>query len=213
MKNNNYNFIAAIYDQLTSLIFFGYLQSAQLEYLSLLPETGRILFIGGGTGSTLKKIVQLRPHLKIDYVDTSSKMISLSKKKLKNQNDNNVNFICGDQSFVPMIKYDGILSFFYFDLFPKRVAGEIFSHLLGQLKMNGIWLIADFYQAKNWHQKLMEFLMYNFLKLTTNIKANKIPPILPLASIPQLQLREEKSFYGQFIFSTAYSKSSWNNNC
>jgi len=212
VKSNNYNFIAPIYDLLTCLIFFGSIQRAQKKYLNLLPETGRVLFIGGGTGTTLRKLVQLKPHLNIDYVDSSPKMIALSKKKLHKLKSKQVNFICSDESAIPVCQYDGILSFFYFDLFPFKEGEKIFNQLLSQLKMNGVWLIADFYQAKNWPQKALGLLMYQFLKLTTNIKSNKIPAISSLTQHHQLQHIKSSAFYNQFIFSKAFSKSSWNNN-
>lgn len=210
MKSNNYNFIAPVYDQITRLVFFGSIQKAQLAHLNLLPDEGKILFIGGGTGFALQQIMLLKPNLKIDYLDQSVKMIKLSKEKIKHLEASNVNFIIGNESSIPKTRYDGIVSFFYFDLLPKNNREAVFTQLYQQLKVEGIWLFSDFHQAKSPYEKLLELVMYSFLQLSTNLKISNIPPLVPLISAKKLQLVAEKTFYKKFIFSFALLKSHWN---
>ena len=79
-------------------------------------EKGNVLFIGGGSGRVLKQLILLKPHLQIDYIDASKKMINRSKTMISNH-IHHVNFIHGTQNDIPNIKYDAILTFFYLDLF------------------------------------------------------------------------------------------------
>ena len=210
MKSNNYNFIAPVYDQITRLVFFGSIQKAQLEHLNLLPEEGKVLFIGGGTGFALQQIMLLKPNLKIDYLDQSVKMIQLSKEKIRHLEASNVNFITGNESSIPKTNYDGIVSFFYFDLLPKNNREAVFTQLYQQLKLGGIWLFSYFHQAKSPYEKLLELVMYSFLQLSTNCKMSKIPPLVPLINAKKLQLVAEKTFHKNFIFSFVLLKSHWN---
>ena len=211
MKSNNYNFIAPFYDQITRLVFCGSIQKAQLAHLNLLPDEGRILFIGGGTGFALREILKLKPNLTIDYVDHSIKMIELSKEKIKHLKPKQVNFINGNESTIPNLTYDGIISFFYFDILLKKEREVVFTKMYNQLKVDGIWLFADFLQAKNWYEKILEFAMYTFLKYSTNLKISQIPHLNSLIGDKKLRLKAESTFYNEFIFSCSYLKSNWNN--
>ena len=97
---NNYNYIAFCYTNLVKAIFGNSLKKAQEIHIKNLPETGNVLFIGGGNGTVLKLINQLKPNLKIDYIDQSKKMISLSRVLA---GTDSTNFIIGNEHAIWLV--------------------------------------------------------------------------------------------------------------
>ncbi|KAA3650570.1 MAG: methyltransferase [Bacteroidetes bacterium] len=203
---NDYNAIAPIYTFLSKLVFFGCIQKSQEEFLSLLPVKGKVLFMGGGGGNTLKIITQKYPLLHIDYIDQSEKMISLSRKRLINEPNHHVNFIVGNENNIPDTNYDVIMTFFYLDLFSPKNLDLIHKTLNNTLSVNGLWLISDFNQAKKWWQKAIELMMFSFLKITTGIESNSISAIRESYFEPGFRKKGLTYFYGKYIFAAAYQK-------
>lgn len=60
--NNNYNFIAPFYDHLVYFIFKDEIYNSQIEFIDQLPESGKVLFIGGGSGKVLKTLIESKPN-------------------------------------------------------------------------------------------------------------------------------------------------------
>lgn len=203
---NNYNLIAPIYTFLNKLVFLGCIQKSQIAFLSQLPSKGEVLFIGGGSGETLKKIVQEHPDLKIDYIDKSEKMISLSREKLIHFPNHHVNFIIGNEQAITKDKYDIIMTFYYLDLFGPEKLDDIHALLSNKLRTGGIWLISDFSTAKNWWQKTIEFFMFSFLKITTSIESKEIAEYRKSHFSKGFQKLNLRFFYGKYIFAASYLK-------
>lgn len=205
---NNYNSIVFFYRFLVKLVFGNQLDKAQTTFISELPNHGSLLFIGGGDGNILSLINSLKPNLHIDYVDQSSKMISAAKKRVTGAN---VNFICGNETQIPPKQYDAIITFFFLDLFKEKKRNEIVQLLELILKPEGIWLIADFNYPINWHHRLVEKVMFAFLKITTNIEADKISDYrldLKATNLKEISTTEN---YGGFVFSSVFKKETKSN--
>jgi len=205
MKANDYNSIAKLYDPLSRLIFFGAIQKSQLAFLGLIPDHSKVLFIGGGNGYTLHKLFSINPNLEVVYLELSAKMIDLSKNKLSQESLDKVLFIHGNESQIPDLEYDVVISFYFLDLFQRKRGLNIFMLLDQRLKPGGIWLIADFNVPKRFYQKCIEKLMFAFLKISTQIEARNIYDYKDYFNSDYIQLKE-KSFYDKFIFSSVYTK-------
>lgn len=206
MQKNNYNSIAKIYDNLSQLFFGSTLLDAQLTFIQQLPTKGEILFIGGGSGKLLLKIIELYPPLKITYLDHSSKMIALSKKAIKGKT-HQITFIVGNESKLENNKqFDAIISFFIFDLYLKRNQQELFKQLNIHLKLNGQWFFADFSKPKNSKQKAIEIVMFFFFRIFTNIESRKLMNFRYLFDNSQFQLKKEQIFKQGFIESMVFQK-------
>ncbi len=80
--------------------------------LKHIPVNSSVLIVGGGTGWILEDISKLHSTgLTIDYIESSAKMISLSKKK--NYMKNEINFInLPVENYILKKKYDVILTRF-----------------------------------------------------------------------------------------------------
>lgn len=203
MSKNNYNILAPIYDFITNLVFRGKVLKAQKEILSILPQSGNLLFIGGGTGKTLKAIEQLRPQLSITYIDPSSEMIRSSKKQSTLKT---TRFIQGTEKDIPNEKFDVVCTFFFLDLFNALELKEVFNKLNSHLNEEGLWLYADFNVAQNWWQKGIEFAMFQFLKLTTNITTNRIEDYSKHFRPGYFDLQSKNNYFGNYISNAVYKK-------
>ncbi len=121
-----YDVIAPVYDTLAKLFIGKALRRAQVYFLRYIPDGAKVLIVGGGTGWILEEISAVHSKgLEIDYVDVSSKMIALAKRK--NWGKNKVDFI--HQSildFTTQHQYDVIITPFLLDNFREETAQKVF---------------------------------------------------------------------------------------
>ncbi|MEX2379171.1 MAG: class I SAM-dependent methyltransferase [Vicingaceae bacterium] len=201
---NNYNLIAPFYDSIVAFVFGKAIYKAQIELFDQLPEEGNALFIGGGSGKVLKVLVERRPQLKITYLEKSKNMLALSRKKVTDAQQ--INFILGGLNDIPHKPYDAILTFFFLDLFEAKERQEVFDQLKSQLKTKGFWLIADFLPPKKRKYRMIESLMFAFLKVSTKIASHRIDKFQKYFTNQEFELLQEKKYYDNFIFSAIYQK-------
>jgi 2-polyprenyl-3-methyl-5-hydroxy-6-metoxy-1,4-benzoquinol methylase len=204
LKSNRYNFIAPFYDNISALVFRNKIFESQISYLNEIPSNSTILFIGGGSGKTLKNLLELKPNCKVDYIESSEKMMKLAKVATKSSS--RVNFILGSGSLIPDKEYDVILTFFFLDLFQESRLKSIHNILDKKLKPKGIWLVSDFEVASKLWTKTLELIMFSFLKIITRIESQEILDIKKGFILKNYHLSKFKNFYGNFIFSAVFSK-------
>ena len=140
----NYNSIARIYDLLSRIIFGSAIVKAQQSFIQFIPANSRLLIVGGGTGKILEYISQLHPTgLVIDYVEVSSGMLGISKKR--NYANNKVNFVgLPIEDFKATVMYDVVITPFVLDNFNREKLPLVFNQLNTLLQQNGQWLHTDF---------------------------------------------------------------------
>lgn len=204
MKSNNYNLIASYYDTLVRLIFGRAVFQAQLAFIDQLPEKAEVLFIGGGSGQALKAIVEQKPQLKITYLEQSEKMVALSQQKVPDAAS--IDFILGGLEAIPHKKYDAVLTFFFLDLFEAKERQKVFDQLKLPLKTKGLWLITDFLPPQKPKHRMLEKLMFAFLKISTKIASHRIDKLQKHFTKEAFELLQEKKYYDNFIFSAIYQK-------
>jgi ubiquinone/menaquinone biosynthesis C-methylase UbiE len=202
----NFNIIAPFYDGLCQLVFGQQVKNAQIEALTHVPANSTVLIAGGGTGWILDEISQIYPGgITITYVDISSKMIEISKKR--NLSLNKVTFINDSIENVPLPeqRFNVIITPFFLDCFSQSSFQSIFKKLDSSLKINGLWLNIDFSSAKSsYWQKMLTKLMYAFFRFTCKIEATEIPSIE--ICFAQYNLLKEKMFCRDFINMQVFQK-------
>jgi len=208
MQNSaNYNAVAFFYDRLCQLVYGQTIKNAQIESLQFIPANADILIVGGGTGWILEEIAKIHSAgLRITYIDSSSKMIELSKKR--NRALNTVEFINEsiENIHLSQQKYDVVLTPFLFDNFSQSLAEFIFKKLDATLKPNGNWLYIDFHLSKKstYLQKTLLKLMYIFFSFTCKVEANQLPDMANCFS--DYKTKCAKNYYGNFITMQVYQK-------
>lgn len=182
------------------MVFGQQLKNAQIEALRFIPQQSTILIAGGGTGWILEEIANLIPQgLDITYIDKSSRMIELSKKRQKGFNT--VTFINDALENIPLSssKFDVVLTPFFLDCFSEQTFPLIFTTLNSTLKIDGVWINIDFYlseESRLW-QKMLIKLMYAFFRLTSNIEANQLP--LADSYFATYTALHKKMYYHNFV--------------
>jgi len=169
----DYNNIAWIYDFLTKLVFGSKQDKANKVFLGEIPLEARVLVVGGGTGKIIEYLNNLGRNLEVDYVESSSKMLVLSKKRTNQSLKLNfhqlsiLNYTGKD--------YDVIITNFFFDQFPQQLGQEIANHLSPKLKRNGFIIFSDFIEVKNLWDSFISKAAIVFLRLTANLQINCLP--------------------------------------
>ena len=107
--------LAPVYKVLARIIFGKTLQHAQEYLLTSVKSGDHILILRGGSVEVLKSLLSQQPHVAVDYIDISSKMIQLARKQTKSAS--NVNFIIGTEQNIPGRTYTIVITNFYLDLF------------------------------------------------------------------------------------------------
>ncbi|WP_222536340.1 class I SAM-dependent methyltransferase [Pedobacter polysacchareus] len=218
---NNYDKIARYYDRLSRLVFFKSQVNAQIDQLHYLPEKGRVLIVGGGTGWILEAIAKVVPEgLHLVYVEISAKMMALSKERAVA--GNTVDFVnLGIEDFYTNQPFDVICTPFLFDNFSEESAVMVFHHLDSMLRKGGLWFHTDFDLVVNkggnddrkpdvgdWWKTVFLALMYRFFKLIAQVEASKLINMRPYFEAADYQVLEQKHYYRKFIQSLVLEKSS-----
>ncbi len=205
--SNNFNLVAPLYDRLGDLVYGGDLQASQAEYLSELPEEGLVLFIGGGSGQTLRKLIRIKPKLRIYYLDASSRMMEISKKLIPTPEQERIEFKIGTENEIPPhYKFDGVITFYFLDLFREDKKEKIFEKIHQHLKSGGVWLHADFLPAKRLLAIIKEKLMFLFFKIFSHIEANRIHEDQKLFRDRNYSELKRKFYHKKQIYSAVYQK-------
>lgn len=204
MNTNRYNTISPFYDSLAKLIYFNNIYKSQLANISKIPHDASVLFIGGGSGKVLNCILKNKPRVKVTYIEYSEKMLEKAKENCHYSNQ--VDFVLGNENSIPSKKFDSIITFYFLDLFELETQKQIHNLLNEHLKINGLWLVADFNPAHNWWQKVLEYCMFLFLKWTTNIDAKRIDNICRLFDSVSFKEESRTLYFGRYIFSAVYRK-------
>ena len=202
----NYNNSVWFYDFLTGLVFGQTLLRAQVYLLHNIKPGNKILIAGGGTGKILEAIKDVHPaDLKITYVDVSEKMIVASKKR--NIGENEVTFINAAIENIQLpYNFDVVITPFLLDNFTEENLQKIFSRIDQSLLPGGLWLNTDFQlTGKRW-QKIMAGSMLIFFRIICAIEAKKLPDIQNCFNNKGYRIFEQKTFWGDFINTTAYQK-------
>lgn len=208
---NNYDAAAWFYDGLAQLVYGKSLINAHLFLLKYIPPQSKILIVGGGTGWILEEISRVHPaSLKIVYVEISSKMTALSKKR--NCGKNEVTFInLGIEDYPIEENFDLILTPFLFDNFSKERVENVFQQLDKHLKKEGLWLLCDFQVQDNknsiWQKVLLQ-TMYWFFGWLCGVETDKLVKMDTYFDEKDYGLKVQQTFYRGFVISQVYQKHS-----
>lgn len=207
--SNNYDPVARYYDFLSWLVFGQAEINAQIELLGYITPGSRVLIVGGGTGWILEKIAAVHPSgLQMTYVDCSSRMMELSRKR--NYGHNEVEFVLLPiEEFVATVPFDCILTGFVFDNFSGDKSAAVVRQLDLLLREGGYWLYADFYLRKRkrklWKAVLLK-MMYIAARIIMKVEASELPDMELIFGEVGYTPVYTSFHYSKFIQSVVYGK-------
>ncbi|MFD1258617.1 class I SAM-dependent methyltransferase [Mucilaginibacter terrae] len=202
----NYNNVAWFYERLSKIIFGQAQVKAQNFFLNSIKAGSHIIIIGGGTGEILESITKIHPiGLHITYIETSTNMMALSRKRDTGQNE--VNYITDNIEKVTFVQqFDVVITAFLLDNFSDKYLAAVFPHIHARLKLTGLWLNTDFQLTGKLWQKVMLKMMYAFFGLFNAIEVTKLPDTNLIFRKYGYYIIGEKFFYRNFIASKMYKK-------
>lgn len=213
LPDSGFDRVAFFYDRLARLVFGRAQEEAQLALLPFIRSGATILVIGGGSGWLLQQVLlHTQPHT-IVYLEASSAMLARAKMRLKQTEPafySMVDFRLGTEaSLTAADHFDVIITPFLLDLFPPDRLSKLMKKLQGVLAPKGLWLFTDFWPSRQpaplW-QRFMIGSMYVFFRITSGVKAKKLPDFR--YHFQELKLQEifSTSFYQGMIQAKVYQR-------
>lgn len=212
MKNNDFNGIARYYTFLSSVVFGSAITRSQVYFLNSVPAHCTVLLIGDGTGTSLYYLLKFMSCSKIIYVEPSSEMTRLARKKIKDlMYTTEVIFLektIEESKITPDVNV--IVTPFLFDLFPEEKSGSLIKELSSLLTEDGTWIFTDFKINQNsihrfWQLPLLK-IMYLFFRGVSNIEAGRLPDFERCFSKAGLKRKQQALFYLGMMESSVYEK-------
>ena len=204
-SSSGYDKIAPFYDDMVGLIYGKDIFDAEIHFLDEIPVWANVLIIGGGTGWILLELIKLKPHCKIWYIDSSAKMMELSKRKMGD--NKSIVFITGTEDDIPANKqFDIIITNFYLDGFSNEVLPIIIEKIEKQLRPNGKWLVTEFVDTGWKKHTFLLWLMHVFFKFICKHPNTRLVDWEPAFKLKGFVGLKEKNFYDGFIKSVVFCK-------
>ena len=202
----NYDNVAIFYDRFARLIYGTALREAQVYLLKAIPPNSRILIAGGGTGWILEEIANIHPSgLTLTYVDSSAKMIAITKKR--KAGENRVSFITAPiQDAIIDNQYDVVITPFFLDNFTDESLQKVFSRLDIRLAPKGMWFYCDFQNTDVLWQKSVLKAMYLFFRTFCGVEASHLPDADACFAQKGYVMVAEKQFLKGFVTARIYEK-------
>ena len=201
--------VAWLYDALATLVFGSSLRAAQRAALHGLP-TGmpHVLILGGGTGWVLSEVLRRVPAATVLYLEASPQMLARARARLAcelPQAADQVEFRHGTQAALqPGEQFGAIITFFVLDCIPLGDLGAALAHLRAAQSPGAPWLVVDFRPARRgWRHWLLR-LMYLFFRLTTGLRAHKMPDLRTYLDQVGLTASPPQLFFGGAIESLIF---------
>ncbi len=180
------------------------LEIAKISLFCKIPTHANVLFIGGGTGTSLKTLVLLQPNVQVDYVEVSEQM-SMRAKAQMNFADG-INFINLPIEKFKGEKYDVIITEFFFDLFTKDKIKQLMPHIMLKLNIDGCWIDTDFRPTTKLAQRVILKMMYLFFNLTVGLKTLSLVDVQKLYPTNSFTLTIEKKYKKGFVTSRLFTR-------
>jgi ubiquinone/menaquinone biosynthesis C-methylase UbiE len=203
---HGFDWIAPYYDSLARLVFGDSIKRCQLQYLGQIPPGSNVLMLGGGTGWLLGELLKANPTCRVWYVEASLRMLRQAEKLCANQLAHQVLFIHGTERSLEQygnVRFDSVITNFYFDLFPPRYLGEVLGSITRSMNRGSHLLVSEFV-SNRWWQRIMLFVMYRFFRATCSIEATYLPEWQGELRKFQFVECDTKPFFHGFIKSSLY---------
>ena len=190
----NFDFVAAPYRRLETIVFGDQLQQARLAFLDKIESPHRVLIVGEGNGRFLAEFVRRYPEAAVDCVEGSARMIGLARRAVGTPL---VRFIHADVGAVALVKnsYDLIVTHFFLDCFSEKTLPSVIERLAHAAMANATWLITDFFYPlhgwRRWRALVLIQFMYFFFRMVAGIEAHYLVDYRPALRVQGFACADE----------------------
>jgi ubiquinone/menaquinone biosynthesis C-methylase UbiE len=207
--------IAPLYRWLEYAVFGKALERCRLSHLEGLKSPQRALVAGDGDGRFLKALALRFPKTSIDYVDVSSGMLALARKRagLRSPPDAPpINFYQCDVRSIDWGDryYDLIACHFLFDVFALVELSKVVDQLSQAAAPQAQWIVSEFDlppgRLQRLGAKLLLRIMYRFFRVATGLVNQELPDWRPLLRSKGFSCEIRSSQRGGFIVSERWTR-------
>jgi SAM-dependent methyltransferase len=207
----SFDAIAPWYRTLETIAFGNALQRARVACLNEIVPPRRALIVGEGNGRFLHELIRAYPHVEVDCVDASERMLALTRERIGP--NAGIRFLQDDiTSWTPASdQYDLIVTHFVLDCFSEDQLARIIEKLSNAATADASWLLADFcisgqavsrLRARAWLA-----LMYRFFRIVARIDARQLVDPSRFLRFAGFTLEGEHFFRRGIVKSEAWRRS------
>ncbi len=188
--------LAPIYDHMEDLLAGGLMMRVRVAFFSCWPEEGEVLLVGEGHGRFLRHLRKARPQLRITCLDSSARMLSVARRRLRRTglSEGNITFVQADFRTWKPGMYDVISTQFFLDCFDEDELRAVARKLAQAARPAAVWSLADFqippHGFARIRARIIVWLMYRFFRTAVGISAPRLES--------PLQILQEQGFREQF---------------
>ena len=168
----NCDLIAPHYWWIEKLGMGGALERRRRWFLPELGNARRALVLGDGDGRFLRALLRRNQVVRADYVDLSSRMLELARRKA---GADRVNYQRADALVVefPRDEYDLIATHFFFDCFGASELDVLIARIASATQPGAQWVVSEFRTATV-PGRLLVSALYLFFRITTGLKTREL---------------------------------------
>jgi ubiquinone/menaquinone biosynthesis C-methylase UbiE len=172
----DFNAIARLYRYLEYSIFGPALWRRRIAYLPKLAGAKRVLMAGEGDGRFLAAFLEANPEAVVDYVDASSAMLRLARRRVTVRAEGRVRFVRADvlQATFDGRGYDAIVTHFFFDCFCDEELRAVGERLAAGGAAGSVWVVSEF-QTKRLAQAVLVRWLYFCFRWLTGLRTTHLP--------------------------------------
>jgi len=168
--------IAAFYRWLEYAVFGRALERRRAAFLAEVAGARRVLALGDGDGRALAALVAAAPSARVDYVDSSAKMLELARARA---GTDRVHYRQADARALQFNEtlgesgYDLIVTHFFLDCFDDAELRALVEKTARAAAPAAYWVVSEFRPATV-YARLLIAVMYAFFRRATGLKTRRL---------------------------------------
>jgi len=194
----------------------GVLERARYGTLSALPTSGTVLLLGDGDGRFLSRALRAAPAVDFVSADRSAGMLARAEHRVEADLRARVAWVRAELprevERLPAGPFEMIVSQFFIDCFTAAEWAEWWPGVAKRLRPGGRWQVVEFTEPESWRGMrgwlqagLLSFL-YAAFRLTTPMRARRLPPIAEPFRDARWELLEDRLGRGGWCRTRAWRK-------
>ena len=176
--------LAPYYQALESITFGRKLEHCRFAFLEHAKSSQCALLCGDGDGRFLSNLLSENPHVEVDFVDSSRKMLELADRRASSLGRtfrNRAHFHLTDiRDFAPRPSgYDLVATHFFLDCFDDSELPHLVRRIASWTTAGAQWLLSDFREAEGTLARICTRAvirsLYAAFRLTTGLPVTRMP--------------------------------------
>jgi len=200
----NCDWIASHYWWIERLGMGRTLERRRRWFLPQLKNARRALVLGDGDGRFLRQLLQQNSVVQADYVDLSSRMLELARKKAgvdrvvyRRADARALEFAQGE--------YDLISTHFFFDCFDSQELEALIASVAARAAPGARWVVSEF-RTDTIAARMLVRALYLFFRIITDLRNQSLADHRPILSANGFRLTDAGYSRGGLVVSELWER-------